>query len=58
MKEQPCRIKEGGGAHFGDDLWRCETCGREKYPEAFTCPNGVPQNELRATNITTTVGSE
>lgn len=35
---KPCRITEGGGAMFSDDLWRCATCGREKYPEVFTCP--------------------
>lgn len=35
-----CAIREGGGAHFSDDLWTCETCGHQKYPEAFACPRG------------------
>ncbi len=36
----PCVITQGGGAHFGDDLWTCTTCGRQKYPEVFSCPKG------------------
>lgn len=38
----PCQVKEAGGAHFGNDLWKCGVCGQEKYPEAFVCPNGNP----------------
>lgn len=34
----PCKIIGGGGAHFAADLWRCVTCGQEKYPEVFSCP--------------------
>lgn len=37
-----CRIREGGGLHFGDDLWTCAVCGQEKYPEVFSCPRGEP----------------
>lgn len=40
MTARRCRITEGGGAHFGDDLWTCATCDRRKYPESFTCPDG------------------
>lgn len=36
-----CRIVEGGGAHYGDDLWTCLTCGHQKYPEVFRCPRGA-----------------
>lgn len=36
-KQPECRIVEGGGMLFTDDLWKCATCGQEKYPEAFTC---------------------
>lgn len=36
--QEQCRIVEGGGSHFGDDLWTCKTCGHQKYPEVFECP--------------------
>jgi len=28
-------VIQGGGAHFGDDLWTCTSCARKKYPEVF-----------------------
>lgn len=37
------RVKEGGGAHFGDDLLTCDHCHRSKYPEAF----GIIVNKYR-----------
>lgn len=40
--KQPCRITEGGGNHFGNDLWKCSVCGQEKYPEVFVCLRRYP----------------
>lgn len=47
-RDPPCLITKGGGAHFGDDLWTCSTCGEQKYSEVFRCRVGrqIPFMEL------------
>jgi hypothetical protein len=42
---QACCIAGGGGG-MGDAL-KCLACGRDKYPEVFTCPHGQRLTDLQ-----------